>query len=116
MFLGFPFSFKLTVALIAGLALFNGALLAALTAAWASLRRARRPLPPETVPFLLLLGLGLVVHLLPTAEPRMVVPLLPIPLWFIGVAFWHRRPARASARAETPHGRRLRAALGPGRA
>lgn len=92
MFLGFPFSFKLSVALVVGLALFNGALLAALIAAGVSLRRARRPLPPETMPFLLFFGLGLVVHLLPTAEPRMVVPLLPIPLWLIGQAFYRSPP------------------------
>jgi hypothetical protein len=96
MFLGFPFSFRLSVALVVGLAIFNGALLAALIAAGFSLRRARRPLPPEMVPLLLFLVLGLVVHLLPTAEPRMVVPLLPVPLWLIGLAFYRRAPARSS--------------------
>ncbi len=95
MFLGFPFSFRLSVALVVGLSLFNGALLAALIAAGVSLRRARRPLPPETVPFLLFFGLGLIVHLLPTAEPRMVVPLLPIPLWLIGQAFYRRAPGHS---------------------
>jgi hypothetical protein len=95
MFLGFPFSFKLSIALVAGLTLFNGALLAAVTAAGRLLRRARRPLPPEAVPFLLFFGLGLVVHLLPTAEPRMVLPLLPIPLWLIGLAFYRRAPVRS---------------------
>ncbi|TML97048.1 MAG: hypothetical protein E6G05_14355 [Actinobacteria bacterium] len=93
MFLGFPFSFKLSVAVVTGLALFNGALLAALMAAAVSLRRARRPLPPEALPYLLFFGLGLAVHLLPTAEPRMVVPLIPIPLWLIGQAFYRRSQA-----------------------
>ena len=86
-------TFTTDIADNAGLALFNGALLAALVAAGASLRRARRPLPPEALPFLLFFGLGLAVHLLPTAEPRMVVPLIPIPLWLIGQAFYRRSQA-----------------------
>lgn len=117
MFLGFPFSFKLSIAVVVGLALFNGALLVALIAAGVSLRRARRPFPPETVPFLLFLGLGLVVHLLPTAEPRMVVPLLPIPLWLIGLAFYRRSPARDGADATSVPSRLVpaTAALGESR-
>ena len=106
MFLGFPFSFKLSIALVVGLTLFNGALLAAVIAAGRSLRRARRPLPPETVPFLLCFGLGLVVHLLPTAEPRMVVPLLPIPLWLIGLAFYRSAPLHTGPGAGTTPSRR----------
>jgi hypothetical protein len=95
MFLGFPFSFKLSIAVVVGLALFNGALLAAVIAAGRSLWRARRPMPPETVPFLMFWCFGLAVHLLPTAEPRMVVPLLPIPLWLIGQAFDRQAPGRS---------------------
>lgn len=106
MFLGFPFSFKLSIALVVGLTLFNGALLAAVIAAGRSLRRARRPLPPETVPFLLFFGSGLVVHLLPTAEPRMVLPLLPIPLWLIGLAFDGRASVCVSPGAGTAPSRR----------
>jgi hypothetical protein len=101
MFVGLPFSFTLSPAVIAGLALFNGTLLAGLLAAGISLRRASRSLPPEAVPFLLLFGLGLVVHLLPTAEPRMLVPLVPIPLWLIGQAL-HSRARRRLAAASTP--------------
>jgi hypothetical protein len=114
MFVGFPFSFSLSVALVVGLSLFNGALLAGLTAACVSIRRARRPLPPETMPFLLLLSVGLVVHLLPTAEPRMVVPLLPIPLWVIGLAFYRRRPARERTEAVGGPPRPLAATVGLG--
>ena len=114
MFLGFPFSFSLSLALVVGLALFNGALLAALVAACVSLRRAPRPLPPETIPFLLLLAVGVAVHLLPTAEPRMVVPLLPIPLWLIGQAFYRRRPARERPDAVGPPRTRLAATAGLG--
>ncbi len=116
MFLGFPFSFKLSLALVVGLGIFNGALLAGLVGGVVSLRRSRRPLPPETMPFLLFLGLGLMVHLLPTAEPRMVVPLLPVPLWLIGLAFYRRAPAHLWAHARrTNSRRRVMAALGESR-
>jgi len=30
------------------------------------------------------------VHLLPTAEPRMLIPLLPVPLWLIAQALGRR--------------------------
>jgi hypothetical protein len=106
MFFGFPFSFKLSIAVVAGLTLFNGALLAGIIAAGRSLRRTRRRMPPETVPFLLFFGLGLVVHLLPTAEPRMVLPLLPIPLWLIGLAFFRRPPVRSGPGVGTAPSRR----------
>jgi hypothetical protein len=99
MFVGFPFSFALPAAVIAGLIAFNGALLAGVLAATRSLLRARSSMPPETVPFLLFAGLGLVVHLLPTAEPRMVVPLIPVPLWLIGQAFYRRSPVALPATA-----------------
>jgi hypothetical protein len=92
MFFGFPFSFTLSPAVIAGLVAINGALLAGVLAAGRFLLRVRSSLPPETVPFLLLFAVGLVVHLLPTAEPRMMVPLIPVPLWLIGLAFYRRSP------------------------
>jgi hypothetical protein len=107
MFVGFPFSFALSIALVVGVTVFNGTLLAGLLAAGASLRRARRALPRETVPFLLLGCLGLVVHLLPTAEPRMVVPLIPIPLWVIGQAFYRRSPTGEQTGAATMPRHRL---------
>jgi hypothetical protein len=90
MFLGFPFSFTLPTAVIVALILVNGTLLACLLAAARSLIRTRAPLPRETVPFLLFGALAFAVHLLPTAEPRMVVPIIPIPIWLIGQA-WGRR-------------------------
>ncbi len=111
MFVGFPFSFTLSPAVIAGLALFNGTLIAGLIAAGISLRRARRSLPPEAGPFLLLFGLGLVVHLLPTAEPRMLVPLMPIPLWLIGQALHRRSRARTGASAASAGSVRPRAPI-----
>jgi hypothetical protein len=101
MFLGFPFSFSLSIALVIGLGFFNGALLAGLIAAGRSLRRARATLPPETIPYAMLAAVGVVVHLLPTAEPRMVVPLIPIALWLIGEAFYRGSPRRESTVATT---------------
>jgi hypothetical protein len=102
MFFGFPFSFTLSAAVIAGLIAFNGALIAGTVAAGRSLLRARTPLPPEAVPFLILLAIGLIVHLLPTAEPRLVVPLIPVPLWLIGQALHRRRLRLVKAAAVAP--------------
>jgi hypothetical protein len=83
MFIGYPFSFRLSIGLLAGLVLVNGALLAGLAAAARPLLRARRSLPPETVPFLTFAALAFVVHLFPSAEPRMLVPFLPVLIWLI---------------------------------
>jgi hypothetical protein len=66
------------------------------------------------MPFLLFLSVGLLVHLLPTAEPRMVVPLLPIPLWVIGLAFCRRRPAQERTEAVGGPPRPLAATVGLG--
>ena len=93
MFIGYPFSFSLSAALIAGLIVVNGTLLAALTAASRLLIRLRGSLPPETVPFVLFGSLGFVVHLFPSAEPRMLVPLIPVAIWLIAHAADRRRPA-----------------------
>ena len=91
MFVGFPFPFTLPVAVIAGMFLINGALLAGLIAAFSAIRRRRVSLPRETIPFLLFAALAFAVHLFPTSEPRMVVPLIPIPIWLIGQALSRRR-------------------------
>jgi hypothetical protein len=99
MFIGLPFPFTLPAAVIAGLIIINGALLIGVVAAGRSLIRRRARLPREAVPFLLFAAIGLAVHLLPTAEPRMVVPLIPVPIWFVGVAFSRRRAAHARAEA-----------------
>lgn len=83
MFFGFPFSFTLSASTIAGAIAFNGALLAGLAAAVRRLWRARSSLPPETLPFALFAALGFTVHLLPSAEPRMLLPILPVFIWLI---------------------------------
>jgi hypothetical protein len=83
MLFGVPFSFRLSAPVIAALAVFNGAVLGGLLASVVALRRARRSLPPEAVPFLWFAGLALVIHLLPSAEPRFLIPLIPVPAWVI---------------------------------
>jgi hypothetical protein len=83
MFIGFPFSFALPTAVIASLIAINGTLLAGLVAATRRLGRAGAGLPPESVPFFLFAAVGFIVHLLPTAEPRLVIPLIPVPIWLM---------------------------------
>lgn len=100
MFVGLPFPFTLPVAVIAGLIIINGALLTGAVAAGRSLIRRRALVPRETVPFVLFAAVGLAVHLFPAAEPRMVVPLIPVPIWLIGVAFSRRRAAHSRAGTE----------------
>lgn len=92
-FAGFPFSFTLPAWLIAGLIAFNGALLAGVVAAGAALRRARASLPREAIPFMVFAALGFAVHILPSAEPRMVLPFIPVLIWLIGQALHSRVPA-----------------------
>ena len=102
MFFGLPFSFTLPVAVVVGLVLINGTLLTALVAAARSLRRARGSLPRETLPFALFAAVGLAVHLLPTAEPRMLAPLIPVAIWLIAVALNRRTTARAQPESGVP--------------
>jgi hypothetical protein len=80
---GLPFSFALPVPAITGLIAFNGTLLAAVGAALTKVVRARQSLPPEAVPFLLFAGLGFAIHLLTSAEPRMLIPIVPALVWLI---------------------------------
>jgi 4-amino-4-deoxy-L-arabinose transferase-like glycosyltransferase len=92
MFFGFPFSFTLPAVVIGGLILFNGTLLAGVAVASASLARARASVPRETVPFVLVAALGFAVHILPSAEPRMLLPIVPVGIWLIGQAAPRWRP------------------------
>jgi hypothetical protein len=105
MFFGFPFSFALSAAAVTGLVLFNGALLTGLATAAVSLFRARRSLPRETVPFVLLGALGFAIHLLPTAEPRLLLPIIPVALWVIAQASVGWAPAVDRVKLRLPGGR-----------
>ena len=103
MFFGFPFSFTLSAAVIAGLILVNGMLLAGLAAAARVLARARSVLPPETIPFLMFAALGFGVHLVASAEPRMLVPIVPVAIWLIAQAPGLRdRAGRSSCAVAIP--------------
>jgi hypothetical protein len=90
MLFGFPFSFTLWAPVIVALAAFNALVLGGLLAAAVTLRRARRSLPPEAVPFLWFAGLGFAIHLLPSAEPRFLIPLIPVAVWVMAHALKQR--------------------------
>jgi 4-amino-4-deoxy-L-arabinose transferase-like glycosyltransferase len=107
MFFGFPFSFTLPAVLVAGLILFNGGLLAGVAFAGTSLARARASLPRETVPFLLVGLLGFAVHVMPSAEPRMLLPIVPVEIWLIAQAAHRWQPALGRVGAEVPGALRL---------
>ena len=83
MLLGFPFSFTLSTGVIVGLVVFNTALIGGLIAAATSLRLHRRSLPPEATPFLWFAALAFAAHLFPSAEPRFLIPLVPVAVWVI---------------------------------
>jgi hypothetical protein len=90
MFFGFPFSFTLSAAVLAGLVIFNSALIGGLAAAAVYLRRSRRSLPPEATPFLWFAALAIAIHLFPSAEPRFLIPLIPVPIWVMAHALNRR--------------------------
>jgi hypothetical protein len=102
---GLPFSFTLPLPALAGLVAFNGTLLAAVGAAVMRVVRARRSLPPEAVPFLLFAALAFAIHLLTSAEPRMLIPIVPALIWLI--AHGLSRPGRVDT---TPTAVRVAAA------
>lgn len=63
-------------------AAFNAALLTALAVAIGAARRRRATLPPQAAPFAAFLLAAFAVHLLPSAEPRLAMLLVPLLLWF----------------------------------
>jgi hypothetical protein len=73
--------------------LFNTALLAAL--GWVAL--VRRRLPPVAPAFAACAAAGAGIHLLPSADPRMLLPLVPIAVWLVTVAL-SRTTSPTSAR------------------
>jgi 4-amino-4-deoxy-L-arabinose transferase-like glycosyltransferase len=102
---GIPFSFTLPIPALAGLVAFNGTLLAAVGAAVTRVVRARRSLPPEAVPFLLFAGLAFAIHLLTSAEPRMLIPIVPALVWLVAHAL--NRPGRLDVRIDEAFSRSL---------
>jgi len=76
--------------------LFNTALLIALGWAAAVLVRRRRDgtLPALTGPVAAFAAAGLAIHLIPSADPRMTLPLVPLLVWLVAVAAAHRSAPR----------------------
>jgi 4-amino-4-deoxy-L-arabinose transferase-like glycosyltransferase len=68
----------------------------------------RRRLPPEALPFALLGVVGVALHLLVAAYPRMLTPIIPVVVWFTTLALVEaglltaRREQPAGAPAGTP--------------
>jgi hypothetical protein len=78
-----PFSVPVPPLAQALVVLCNVVLLAMLALAARRAWRQRGRLPPEAPLFAGLAGLGFAIHMLPSSEPRMVIPLVPLVLWCI---------------------------------
>lgn len=87
---------------------------AAASALWWTMR-GRRLLPPEAAPFAVFALLGVAIHLPVSAEPRMLLPLVPLPLWLVmQVAAARAAPARAGPAAQPlARGSAIRTGLWP---
>ncbi len=99
MLIGFPFGFTVPLAAVAALVLINGTLISGSVAALRAVRRGGMAMPRELVPFLLFALVGFAIHLFPTAEPRMILPIVPVPIWVIAHALGARRRTGARAQA-----------------
>lgn len=99
MWFGAPFSVIPAVAAVL-YGLLNGLLLIALIGSAVTLARRRRGArPAEAAPLALLALLALGIHLLPSAEPRMLMPLIPLALWpIVATLGTARRAPRAAPR------------------
>jgi hypothetical protein len=92
--------------------LLAGPMLAALARLGLQCVRRRRRISPEAIPFLLLGGGAVAVHLPFSAEPRMLAPVLPLILCGLVCAAWPVRArvaAPARLRQQRHHARRTRA-------
>ena len=87
MWAGLPFSFRLAPAILAALWASNLALLAALgraarrTVRFSRARSAAIRADPAARAFAVFAVIGLAVHLLPSSEPRMMLPVVPVLIW-----------------------------------
>jgi hypothetical protein len=86
MWAGMPFSFRLAPAILAGLWASNLALLVGLGRAVRRAVRLRRAgaaqrADPAARAFAAFAAIGLAAHLLPSAEPRMMLPVVPVLIW-----------------------------------
>jgi Dolichyl-phosphate-mannose-protein mannosyltransferase len=78
-----PISSQVPAGAIAVEAAFTVPLLTGLVVCARSTWRGRAHLPREATPFCALGMLGVAAHLLPSSEPRLVLPLVPIALWLV---------------------------------
>ncbi len=92
-FIGWPFAFALSDWALVGMIVINLTLIVGVLAAARSALRGRISLPSETAPFVLFASVGLAIHLFFTSEPRMVIPIIPVPIWLIAQALHRRVPA-----------------------
>jgi hypothetical protein len=96
LFFAAPMRPELSFARVGVNVLFNGLLLAGLVWAAVLARRRRLAVAPETVPFAVFAALAILVHLPPSASPRMLLPIVPVLLWLVAQVDGARRAARAS--------------------
>ncbi len=86
--------------------LFNTTLLMAL--AWAAavlVRRRDGDLPALTAPVVAFAAAGLGIHLIPSADPRMALPLVPLLVWLVALAAAQRSTTRRGAPVVADHAR-----------
>jgi 4-amino-4-deoxy-L-arabinose transferase-like glycosyltransferase len=76
-----PTSAGIAPGVVAALIVVNGILLAALITGAVRLRRRPGPVPPEVVAVALLAGCSIAVHLVGSASPRMLTPVVPLLVW-----------------------------------
>jgi prepilin signal peptidase PulO-like enzyme (type II secretory pathway) len=76
-----PLGVHLSPLLIIGYSICMVALLALAVRGGVRLRRGGLGRRREAMPFMLMLGLGFAIHLLPTSDPRMLMPVIPVLVW-----------------------------------
>ena len=96
-----PLGVNLPAALVAAYGLCMALLLGTAARGAARLRRSIRPPPREALPFALLLVFGFGIHLFPTADPRMLMPLIPLLVW-VAVQGWGQGRGAAHAADQPP--------------
>jgi hypothetical protein len=94
-----PLGVHLSSLLVVGYSICMVALLALAARGAVRLRLSRDALPRrwEVMPFTLLLGLAFVIHLLPTADPRMLMPVIPVLVWIASHGPGDPRTSRPAA-------------------
>jgi 4-amino-4-deoxy-L-arabinose transferase-like glycosyltransferase len=112
LWLGFPRSFRGPPPVAILYVLLSGLLLAGLLRLAVRTLRGRQRISVEAVPFLLLGGGALAVHLPFSAEPRMLAPIVPLMLCGLVCTAWpaRARERRLVLRDQRNHARRPRAA------